>query len=120
MKSMSNNQISFANNIQLLLLILDQDEVLFKQFISCPMEWRDQDEKLPMKPKDDGLGILGSGVSSYKIGYGKELLDNKLKDMNHFYHVHRPHYTDKAVTKSILGDALKNAIKRQVIIHYTI
>ena len=65
-----------------------------------------------MKPKDDGMGLMGLGVNTHGIGFGKQLSDEGLKTINEFCKIHRPHYMDKDTAKKIKGDSLKQSIER--------
>ena len=65
------------------------------------MEWKGINGESPMKPKDDGMGLMGLGVNTHGIGFGKQLSDEGLKTINEFCKIHRPHYMDKDTAKKI-------------------
>lgn len=106
-ESMAKHELVFSRSLRCPLFMLGQDEVIFKQYISSLMEWKGVNGKVPMKPKDDGLGLMGSGVNMRELGYGNVLSDEGRRIVNEFRRTHRPHYVDVDAAKKIKGGSKK-------------
>ena len=64
------------------LLIFGHDECIFKQFTFSLKGWTGPNgETIPM-PKDNGLGLMISAFQSQEFGFGLELLDEQLRQIN--------------------------------------
>ena len=100
---MEEHNLAFSHSVRLPLIMLGQDEVIFKQFIAPPMEWRGKDGKGPMIQKDDGLGLMGSGFNCRELGYGYQLSEEQLTKVNEFRRTHRPLYADEDAAKKVKG-----------------
>ena len=84
------------------LCIMREDKVIFKQFTMSTMAWKGIDGKAPMRPKDDGMGLMGSGVNMRDLGYGKVLLAKELKIVNSFSK-HIVHNVQMTMQQQIYG-----------------
>ena len=83
-QTMQSNNITFACSIRMPLIMLGQDEVIFKQFIMNLMEWRGRKGEMATKPKDQGQGLMGSGINAREFGYGWKLSAEELDVVNTF------------------------------------
>ncbi len=81
---MSENNIEFGLSVRPPLLMMRQDEVIIKQYIMSLMEWRGRKGETPQKPKDEGQGVMCSGVNCRELGYGKQLTAEELEQVNLF------------------------------------
>ena len=53
------------------LMILGQDEVIFKQYLMNSQVWTALDGTTPLVPKDDGRSLMiSAGFTSRELGYG--------------------------------------------------
>ena len=91
--------------------MLGQDEVIFKQFIMNLMEWRGRKGEMPTKPKDEGQGLMGSGVNAREFGYGWKLSAAELEVVNAFRREHRPNYADVDAATKVRGGSRKKDIE---------
>ncbi len=70
---MSDHNLIFGQSVRVPLIILGQDEVIIKQYIMSLMEWRGRNEEVSQKSKDEGLGVMCSGINTREFGYGMQL-----------------------------------------------
>ena len=64
------------------LLILGQDECIFKQFVFSQGVWVLPNGIKQLIPKDEGMGIMLSSFVSRELGYGFEIDDETLDKVN--------------------------------------
>ena len=110
-QSMETHNITFSSSVRLPLIMLGQDEVIFKQFIMNLNEWRGRKGEMPTKPKDEGQGLMGSGVNSREFGYGWKLSAAELEVVNAFRRTHRPNYADVDAATKVRGGSRKKDIE---------
>jgi len=61
------------------------DKCIFKQFTFCAKSWQGPNGKIMMIPKDDGLGIMISAFQSHEFGFGLDLTDSDLMEVNTYH-----------------------------------
>ena len=65
------NQSVFRNNKEEpFLFVFGQDKVIFKQFLMNKKCWFGPNGEFRVRPKDDGSGLMVSGLQSYEFGFG--------------------------------------------------
>ena len=87
------------------LMILGQDECIFKQYIFTNGVWVLPDGTRELVPKDEGHGVMLSSLCSRELGYGFELSKAILDEVN----IKREgkHYSDSTAAKLRNGTSLK-------------
>ena len=63
-------------------LILGQDECIFKQFVFTKGNWLLPDGTKQLIPKDEGQGVMLSSFTSRELGYGYEITQDILDEIN--------------------------------------
>ena len=66
------------------MILIGQDESIFKQFIISPKQWSLPDGTTTTNPKDDGHGIMLSSFVSRDFGYGHDLSQQQLDQINSY------------------------------------
>ena len=74
-------------------------------------KWKGNDGEAPMKPKDDGMGLMGSGINMRELGYGYALSVSDVEKVDQFRRMHRPNYSDADAAKKIRGGAAKKDLE---------
>jgi hypothetical protein len=64
------------------LLIMGQDESIFKQYSLSKKSWSDPDGTRALLPKEDGQGVMISSFVSREFGYGLNLTADQLDQVN--------------------------------------
>ena len=99
------------------LLMFGQDECIFKQFSFTKKSWRGSDDKVPLIPKDDGIGIMISAFASREFGYGFDISMEQMTEINNFRN--GKEYSDKVAATNKLGSAKKPVLtKSPFVIHF--
>jgi hypothetical protein len=83
------NDLPFGGNLSVRkeegvkpLMIIGQDECIFKQYSLVKKSWSDPDGMRPLLPKDDGRGLMISSFVSRELGYGYNLNSEQLDKVN--------------------------------------
>jgi hypothetical protein len=63
------------------LIILGQDEAIFRQYLLTVMCWQGSDGSIPLVPKDDGISIMMSAITCREFGFGMPLSDAQLRKL---------------------------------------
>ena len=66
------------------LILIGQDESIFKQYTLSPKQWNLPDGSSAPNPKDDGHGVMLSSFVSRDFGYGHDLTTTQLEQVNDF------------------------------------
>ena len=64
------------------IIILGQDECIFKQYALTKKTWNSPDGKVPLVPKSEGQGVMISSFVCREFGTGLKLDDNDLRLIN--------------------------------------
>ena len=88
------------------LMILGQDECIFKQFIFSKGYWLLPDGTKQLVPKDEGQGVMLSSFVSRELGYGFEFSDDVRNAVN--AKRRNNNYSDEEAAILKLGSAKKN------------
>ena len=64
------------------LIMIGQDECIFKQYTMHNRQWKLPDGTQQILPKDDGAGVMISSFVSRDYGYGLDVSDSVLNEMN--------------------------------------
>jgi hypothetical protein len=64
------------------LIILGQDEAIFRQFLLTGSCWNGSDGSVPLVPKDDGKSIMISAFTCREFGFSMHINDENLKRIN--------------------------------------
>ena len=87
------------------LIIIGQDEAIFKQYLFRMKRWQIGKTRAAM-PKDDGAGVMISGFQSREFGFGLEMSVDDLRRVNEARE--GQNYTDELAAKAInKGSAAK-------------
>ena len=87
------------------LMLLGQDECIFKQYIFTKGVWVLPDGTRELVPKEEGHGVMLSSLCSRELGYGFELSKETLDKVNKLRE--RQHYSDKAAATLQNGTTVK-------------
>lgn len=107
---MSENGMTFCNSVRVPLLMFGQDEAIFKQNLMNIMEWQGRNGEMPTKPKDEGQGLMASGITGRELGYGYKPTPEELVKINDFRRMYRPHYADAEAATKVYGTSKKKDI----------
>jgi hypothetical protein len=66
------------------LICFGQDECIFKQYLFTGKAWTMPDGQKPIIPKDEGLGVMVSGIVSREFGFGLKLSHEDLQKVNEY------------------------------------
>ena len=87
------------------LLIISQDECIYKQYLFTKGVWVMPDGSKQIIPKDEGHGVMLSGFTSRELGYGFPISKKILKKVNE--RRKGQYYSDKEATILLHGTAKK-------------
>ena len=68
-KSMEENKLVFHKSVRQPLIIFGQDEAIFKQYLLTLKLWLGRKRKQPLRPKDEGMGLMASVFKSRAFGF---------------------------------------------------
>ena len=91
------------------LIIFGQDECIFKQYIFRNKCWMGPNGETPLTPKDEGQGLMVSGIVSREYGFNWNLSETQLEQVNDFRKDQEYIDKDAAVAKN--GSAKKTILK---------
>ena len=100
--------VRFDSKTQKPLMILGQDEAIFKQFIFSNGVWITPDGQKQLIPKDDGQGVMLSSFVSRELGYGYTLPEEVKDRVNKMRHVKE--YSDTEAAEKETGSKFKKDI----------
>ena len=90
------------------VMILGQDESIFKQYSFTPCTWTLPNGKKPLIPKDDGKGVMISAFCSRELGYGPMFLSQpQLDKVNNMKRGKTKIYSDINAAIAINGSSSK-------------
>ena len=92
------------------ILMVGQDECIFKQFAFSPKCWTANGIRAPI-PKDEGLGLMVSAFVSREFGFGMPISQEDLEAVN--AKRQGTEYSDKEAAISVQGTAAKKAITKK-------
>jgi len=92
----SNLSIQFPEG-QCPLIIFGHDECIFKQFTMSTKSWVGPNGKTVIVPKDDRLSAMITAFQSWEFGFGLELSNEQLQEVN-ATHVGKMYLDEKAAT----------------------
>ena len=90
------------------LMIIGQDECIFKQYLFTAGYWMMPDGTKQLVPKDEGNGIMLSSFTCRELGYGCPISDDVLEAVNLLREGKK--YSDQDAAKSRLGKAVKGKL----------
>jgi hypothetical protein len=64
------------------VMIIGQDECIFKQYTLVKKSWSDPDGMRALLPKDDGRGLMISSFVCRELGYGWDLNEEQMQKVN--------------------------------------
>lgn len=103
---MEGEGLSFGPSVRVPLIMLGQDECIFKQYITFMHHWVKRDGQSAMSPKDDGMGLMASMFKCREFGTMR-LDAAALKRVNEWRKTHRPKYCDENAATHINGSPNK-------------
>ena len=77
------------------LISFGHDEYIFKQFTFSAKSWQGPNGEIVVIPKDDRLNIMISAFQSCEFGFGLDLTDSDLMEVNK-YHEGKMYKDEKA------------------------
>ena len=80
------------------LLLFDQDECIFKQFLLNKKAWMGSDGRFSCQPKDNGQGLMVSAFQSRNFGFGFHLFEKHKAEINRRRKGQQYHDNDAAMT----------------------
>ena len=98
------------------LIILGQDEAIYKQFSFRSKCWTGPSGKTSLMPKTDGQGLMVSAFTSREFGFGYDLSPKQLKIVNE-YRRNKSYCNEKAATEKH-GKIEKQDLKVSPFKHY--
>ena len=66
------------------IIMISQDEYIFKQYLFIHSYWALPDGATPLMPKEEGQGVMVSSFVSREFGYGLELTTAQLVHVNEY------------------------------------
>ena len=90
------------------IIMISQDECIFKQFLFSHRHWCLPDGTTPPMPKEEGQGVMLSSFVSREFGYGMQLSSAQLSHVNEYRK--GQHYLDKEAAMEINKTTLKQAL----------
>ena len=88
------------------LILLGQDESIFKQYTLSPKQWSLPDGITAPNPKEDGQGVMLSSFVSRDFGYGHDLTESQLIEVNNYRR--GKCYVDEEAAIAVNGKKEKN------------
>jgi hypothetical protein len=86
-----NAMIKFGGNLSVrmppnnkLLICFRQEECIFKQYLFTGKAWTMPDGQKPIIPKDEGLGVMVSGIVSRQFGFRLKVSHKDLQKVNEY------------------------------------
>ena len=67
------------------LISFGHDKCIFKQFTFSAKSWQGPNGEIVVIPKDDGLGIMISTFQSHEFGFGFDLTNSDLMEVNKYH-----------------------------------
>ena len=68
-KSMEEHKLVFHESVRQPLIIFGKDEAIFKQYLLTLKLWLGRNKKQPLRPKDEGMGLMASVFKSRAFGF---------------------------------------------------
>jgi hypothetical protein len=94
------------------LIIVGQDEMITYQFLFAAKSWKGAQGQSVILPKGEGEGIMVSAFFLRELGWGPELTDNQLTEINRRFRTGKEH-ASKEEAISLFGTAEKPPITRE-------
>ena len=91
------------------LICFGQDECIFKQFLFTGKAWTTPDGQKPIILKDEGLGLMISGIVSQEFGFGMKLSEEDLQKVNDYRR--QKHYSDVLAATEKRGTSAKQPLQ---------
>ncbi len=91
------------------LICFGQDECIFKQYLFTGKAWTMPDGQKPIIPKDEGLGVMVSGIVSREFGFGLKVSHEDLQKVNK-YRANKS-YSDVLAAMEKRGTATKQPLE---------
>ena len=66
------------------LIIMGQDECIFKQYLFSHKSWVAPDGTRALIPKDEGAGVMISAIASREFGFGMKITEDELRRVNEY------------------------------------
>ena len=108
---LADNQLAFNISVRPVLIIFGQDEAIFKQYLMTLKVWLGRGGKQPLRPKDEGMGLMASAMKCRDFGFGYTLTEDQIQKTNKFRKEQRPNYPDKAASTKVYGSEKKPDLK---------
>jgi len=107
---LDDNNLAFSHSVRQPLIIFGQDEAIFKQYLMQLKVWLGRGGKQPLRPKDDGQGLMVSAMKCREFGFGFDLTPQQLAIVNIWRATHRPNYLDRAAATKVHGSHVKEPL----------
>ena len=96
------------------VILLGQDEAIFKQFTSNYKAWTMPDGSKAIMPKDDGAGVMVSAFVSREFGFGVEWSTELMEKANQLRAGQK--YVDKDAAEEVVGSADKPPLTSSLLV----
>ena len=111
-----NRETTFGGNLSVRkqenerpLLMFGHDEAIFKQFLLTRKSWCGPNGETVLVPKDEGQGLMISAFQSREFGFGLQLNNEQLAEVNIVRRGKK--YIDEDAAKKYKGHSLKGDLK---------
>ena len=115
------DEMSFGGNLSVRknekdrpIIMIGQDEYIYKQFLLVRKQWTLPDGTTAINPKDEGMGIMLSSFVSRDFGYGFKLTPSQLKTVNEYRRGKQ--YIDEEAAREVLKCKYKQTLKNSPFI----
>jgi hypothetical protein len=100
------------------MIMLGQDECIFKQFNLTNKSWSDPEGTRALLPKDDGQGVMISAFVSREFGFGMKLTSSQLDEINRERSKEEnKYYSDKDAAFVRNGSEIKPKLTSSPFVH---
>ena len=100
------------------IMIVGQDESVFAQYLLGAKTWVGPKGQRPLLPKSEGDGFMLSAFVSREFGFGRQLTEMELEQINRERRPSGATYTDTHAAMEILGTANKAALTESPFVKY--
>ncbi|KAI2509788.1 hypothetical protein MHU86_4641 [Fragilaria crotonensis] len=100
------------------IMIIGQDESVFAQYLMGAKTWVGPNGQRPLLPKSEGDGFMLSAFVSREFGFGRQLTEIELEQINRERRPTGATYTDVHAAMEILGTPNKAALTESPFVKY--
>lgn len=98
------------------LIRLGQDEAIFKQYHVSRKAWTGPKGEVGLSPKDDGAGVMISGITSRELGFGCNWTNQLMNDVNELREGQS--YRDAEAAIAVYGITAKRDLKEDPLVRF--